>query len=190
MIPGLNFCRTFKNSDHIFKQFIFAVEQPRLTIVKTIALEPSAKAFDLILLRQSFVWIFVHGEQSDQKRWISRVISFIQPWLFNHLQVPSAGPGSWSTRDLAKMNQRQGLVITVSRPELACVSWLNFPDSPGSATKVSFCSGSWPCLVLAPGTVSDGAIGIPPRFFCDERCPMVSQPWSPMSGVQVRNPRQ
>ena len=135
--------------NHIFEQLIFTVKQPRLTTVESVALHPGGKAFCFLLWGQSFVWIFVHGEQSGQKQWSSRVISCNELWLFSHFQVPAIWFGGWtgpctctSVQAIAGVMCRWwldlvvDLVVLKSRGGIGRFCWINSLDRMSWSTVV------------------------------------------------------
>ena len=72
----------------VFERFIFSVEEPRLTLVEVIALQPDRKGLHLFVLRPRFFPIFfVHREQSGQCKRCQCLILFMQLWPFNQMRV-------------------------------------------------------------------------------------------------------
>ena len=71
----------------ILKWFIFAVKQPWLSSVESVPFHPGCKAFRFIIMEAIFRCIFVHREQSGQKKGSLCLISCTQLCLFKHCQV-------------------------------------------------------------------------------------------------------
>ena len=71
----------------ILKWFIFAVKQPWLSSVESVPFHPGCKAFRFIIMEAIFRCIFVHREQSGQKKGWRCLISCTQLCLLEHRQV-------------------------------------------------------------------------------------------------------